>query len=68
MQAPTQNANKRPYGIAMLVANYDDELGKPKLYHICSSAVVNECKAYAIGLLYFLMESKFLSLTIFFIH
>lgn len=47
MQLCIQGYNKRPYGVGLLVAGYDD-LG-PHIYHVCPSANYYDCKAMAIG-------------------
>merc|ERR1711953_1415726 len=47
MQLCIQGYNKRPYGVGLLVAGYDD-LG-PHIYQVCPSANFYDCKAMAIG-------------------
>ncbi|XP_026482370.1 uncharacterized protein LOC113389564 [Ctenocephalides felis] len=49
MQIPTQTYGKRPYGVALLLATYDENAQEPKLYHVGPSSSVFECRAYAIG-------------------
>lgn len=46
-QIPTQRYGRRPFGVGLLVAGYDD-LGT-HLYQTCPSANFYECKAMAIG-------------------
>lgn len=46
-QIPTQRYGRRPFGVGLLVAGYDD-LGS-HLYQTCPSANYYECKAMAIG-------------------
>lgn len=47
MQVCTQRYDRRPYGVGLLVAGYDD-LG-PHVYQTCPSANYFDCKAMAIG-------------------
>ncbi|GFQ74352.1 proteasome subunit alpha type-1 [Trichonephila clavata] len=47
MQSCTQRYDRRPYGVGLLVAGYDD-LG-PHIYQTCPSANYFDCKAMAIG-------------------
>jgi len=47
MQICTQRYGKRPYGVGLLVAGYDD-LG-PHIFQTCPSANYYDCKAMAIG-------------------
>jgi len=47
MQNSIQLYNRRPYGVGLVVAGYD-ELG-PHIYQVCPSANYYECKAMAIG-------------------
>ena len=47
MQLCIQGYNKRPYGVGLLVAGYDD-VG-PHIYQVCPSANFYDCKAMAIG-------------------
>lgn len=47
MQLCIQGYNKRPYGVGLLVAGFDD-VG-PHIYHVCPSANYYDCKAMAIG-------------------
>jgi len=47
MQLTIQGYNKRPYGVGLLVAGFDD-LG-PHIYQVCPSANFYDCKAMAIG-------------------
>ncbi|XP_054719602.1 proteasome subunit alpha type-1-like [Uloborus diversus] len=47
MQVCTQRYDRRPYGVGLLVAGYDD-LG-PHIYQTCPSANYFDCKAMAIG-------------------
>lgn len=46
-QIPTQRYGRRPFGVGLLIAGYDD-LGA-HLYQTCPSANYYECKAMAIG-------------------
>lgn len=46
-QIPTQRYGRRPFGVGLLVAGYDD-LGT-HLYQTCPSANYYECKCMAIG-------------------
>jgi len=47
MQVCTQRYGKRPYGVGLLVAGYDD-LG-PHIFQTCPSANYYDCRAMAIG-------------------
>lgn len=47
MQVCTQRYDRRPYGVGLLVAGYD-ELG-PHIYQTCPSSNYFDCKAMAIG-------------------
>jgi len=47
MQVCTQRYDRRPYGVGLLVAGYDD-LG-PHIYQSCPSANYFDCKAMSIG-------------------
>jgi len=47
MQQCTQGYDKRPYGVGLLVAGYDD-MG-PHIFQTCPSANYYDCKAMAIG-------------------
>jgi len=47
MQICTQRYGKRPYGVGLLVAGYDD-LG-PHIFQTCPSANYYDCRAMAIG-------------------
>lgn len=47
MQVCTQRYDRRPYGVGLLVAGYD-ELG-PHIYQTCPSANYFDCKAMSIG-------------------
>ncbi|CAH0393656.1 unnamed protein product [Bemisia tabaci] len=47
MQVCTQRYDRRPYGVGLLVAGYDD-LG-PHIYQTCPSSNYFDCKAMAIG-------------------
>jgi len=47
MQQCTQRYDKRPYGVGLLVAGYDD-MG-PHIFQTCPSANYYDCKAMAIG-------------------
>ena len=47
MQMCIQGYNKRPYGVGMLVAAYDDQ--GPHIVQICPSSNVYPCAAMAIG-------------------
>ncbi|XP_026476923.1 proteasome subunit alpha type-1 [Ctenocephalides felis] len=47
MQVCTQRYDRRPYGVGLLIAGYDDN--GPHIYQICPSANYFECKAMAIG-------------------
>jgi 20S proteasome subunit alpha 6 len=46
-QIPTQRYGRRPYGVGLLVAGYDDQ--GPHIYQTCPSANYFDCKAMAIG-------------------
>jgi len=47
MQITTQRAGKRPYGVGLLIAGYDD-LG-PHIFQTCPSSNYYDCRAMAIG-------------------
>jgi len=47
MQLTTQRAGKRPYGVGLLVAGYDD-LG-PHIFQTCPDSNYYDCRAMAIG-------------------
>ncbi|KAK6625838.1 Proteasome subunit alpha 1 [Polyplax serrata] len=47
MQVCTQRYDKRPYGVGLLIAGYDDH--GPHIYQTCPSANYFDCKAMAIG-------------------
>ncbi|XP_050537219.1 proteasome subunit alpha type-1 [Daktulosphaira vitifoliae] len=47
MQLCTQRYDKRPYGVGLLVAGYDDN--GPHIFQTCPSANYTDCKAMAIG-------------------
>merc|ERR1711879_1022206 len=47
MQAPTQTYGRRPYGVGLLVAGFDES--GPHIYETCPSANYFDCKAMAIG-------------------
>lgn len=47
MQICTQRYDRRPYGVGLLVAGYDDQ--GPHIYQTCPSANFFNCKAMAIG-------------------
>lgn len=47
-QQHTQSSSKRPYGVSMLVAGYDEQTGV-HLYQTCPSGNYYEFKAVAIG-------------------
>ncbi|XP_076045220.1 proteasome subunit alpha type-1-like [Oratosquilla oratoria] len=47
MQICTQRYGKRPYGVGLLVAGYDED--GPHIYQTCPSANYYDCKAMAIG-------------------
>jgi len=47
MQLCIQGYNKRPYGVGLLVAGFDDE--GPHIYQVCPSANFYDCKAMSIG-------------------
>jgi len=47
MQSPTQTYGRRPYGVGLLVAGYDES--GPHIYETCPSANYFDCKAMAIG-------------------
>lgn len=47
MQVSTQRYDRRPYGVGLLVAGYDDQ--GPHIYQICPSANFYNCKAMSIG-------------------
>lgn len=46
-QIPTQRYGRRPFGVGLLIAGYDD-MG-PHIYQTCPSANFFDCKAMAIG-------------------
>uniref|UniRef100_K1PCR9 Proteasome subunit alpha type-1 n=1 Tax=Magallana gigas TaxID=29159 RepID=K1PCR9_MAGGI len=46
-QIPTQRYGRRPFGVGLLVAGYDDQ--GPHIYQTCPSANYYDCKAMAIG-------------------
>ncbi|KAG5680055.1 hypothetical protein PVAND_009585 [Polypedilum vanderplanki] len=46
MQVCTQRYDRRPYGVGLLVAGYDDQ--GPHIYQTCPSANFYDCKAMAI--------------------
>nr|UCK81594.1 proteasome subunit alpha type-1 [Arenicola marina] len=46
-QIPTQRYGRRPFGVGLLIAGYDD-MG-PHIYQTCPSANCFDCKAMAIG-------------------
>eukprot|EP00127_Corallochytrium_limacisporum_P007212 Clim_evm85s243 gene=Clim_evmTU85s243 len=46
-QVSTQRYGRRPYGVGLLVAGYDDQ--GPHVYQTCPSANFYDCKAMAIG-------------------
>ncbi|XP_010789590.1 proteasome subunit alpha type-1 [Notothenia coriiceps] len=46
-QIPTQRYGRRPYGVGLLVAGYDD-MG-PHIFQTCPSANYFDCKAMSIG-------------------
>jgi 20S proteasome subunit alpha 6 len=46
-QIPTQRYGRRPFGVGLLVAGYDDQ--GPHIYQTCPSANYFDCKAMAIG-------------------
>jgi len=48
-QRTTQMYVRRPYGVGLLVASYDEQNGKPHLYQTCPSGNVFEYYASAIG-------------------
>merc|ERR1711864_37671 len=43
----TQRAGKRPYGVGLLVAGYDDQ--GPHIFQTCPSSNYYDCRAMAIG-------------------
>lgn len=47
MQMCTQRYDRRPYGVGLLVAAYDDQ--GPHIFQICPSANYFNCKAMSIG-------------------
>ncbi|KAF4527523.1 hypothetical protein B566_EDAN015623 [Ephemera danica] len=47
MQVCTQRYDRRPYGVGLLVAGYDDN--GPHIYQTCPSANFFDCRAMAIG-------------------
>ena len=47
MQVCTQRYDRRPYGVGLLVAGFDDQ--GPHIYQTCPSANYYDCKAMAIG-------------------
>jgi len=47
MQLTTQRAGKRPYGVGLLIAGYDD-LG-PHIFQTCPDSNYYDCRAMAIG-------------------
>ncbi|KAK7598108.1 hypothetical protein V9T40_006343 [Parthenolecanium corni] len=47
MQVCTQRYDKRPYGVGLLIAGYDDS--GPHIYQTCPSANYYDCRAMAIG-------------------
>lgn len=47
MQICTQRYGKRPYGVGLLVAGFDDQ--GPHIFQTCPSANFYDCKAMAIG-------------------
>lgn len=47
MQLSTQRYDRRPYGVGILVAGYDDN--GPHIYHVEASAMSHDCLAMAIG-------------------
>lgn len=47
MQVCTQRYDRRPYGVGLLVAGYDEQ--GPHIYQTCPSANFFDCKAMAIG-------------------
>jgi len=47
MQSSTQRYDRRPYGVGLLVAGYDDQ--GPHIYQTCPSANYFDCKAMAMG-------------------
>jgi len=47
MQACTQRYDRRPYGVGLLIAGYDEK--GPHIYQTCPSANYFDCKAMAIG-------------------
>lgn len=46
-QGPTQRYGRRPFGVGLLVAGYDNQ--GPHIYQTCPSANYYDCKAMAIG-------------------
>ncbi|KAK3096748.1 hypothetical protein FSP39_002875 [Pinctada imbricata] len=46
-QIPTQRYGRRPFGVGLLVAGYDEQ--GPHIYQTCPSANYYDCKAMAIG-------------------
>lgn len=48
MQICTQRYDRRPYGVGLLVASFDQDQG-PNIFEICPSARYISCKAMSIG-------------------
>lgn len=46
-QIPTQRYGRRPFGVGLLIAGFDDQ--GPHIYQTCPSANYFDCKAMAIG-------------------
>lgn len=47
MQLCTQRYNRRPYGVGLLIAGYDDQ--GPHIFQTCPSANYHDCRAMAVG-------------------
>ena len=47
LQTCTQRYDRRPYGVGLLIAGYDDQ--GPHIYQTCPSSNYFDCKAMAIG-------------------
>jgi len=47
LQIPTQRYGRRPFGVGILIAGYDEQ--GPHIYQTCPSANYYNCKAMAIG-------------------
>lgn len=47
LQVPTQRYGRRPFGVGILFAGYDEQ--GPHVFHTCPSANVYNCKSMALG-------------------